>query len=63
MGVNPIWLALLIAIKLQTGFLTPPMGFALFFLRGVAPPQVSTADIYRGALPFIAVQMMVLVLV
>ena len=63
MGVHPIWLAVLIAVKLQTGFLTPPLGFALFFLRGVAPPQVSTADIYRGALPFIAIQLVVLGLV
>lgn len=63
MGVHPIWLAVLIAVKLQTGFLTPPLGFALFFLRGVAPPEVSTAEIYRGAIPFIAIQLVVLGLV
>jgi len=63
MGINPIWLTVLIAIKLQTGFLTPPLGFALFFLRSVAPRQVTTADIYRGALPFLAIQVIVLALV
>jgi TRAP-type mannitol/chloroaromatic compound transport system permease large subunit len=55
MGFDPIWLGILIAINLQTSFLTPPFGFALFYLRGVAPPEVATADIYRGVIPFIAI--------
>jgi len=60
MGVDPLWLAILIAINLQTSFLTPPFGFALFYLRGVAPPGVETAQIYRGALPFIGLQLLAL---
>ncbi|MEQ8858272.1 MAG: TRAP transporter large permease subunit [Pseudomonadales bacterium] len=60
MGVDPVWLGVLIAINLQTSFLTPPFGFALFYLRGVAPPTVSTGDIYRGAAPFVALQLLVL---
>jgi TRAP-type mannitol/chloroaromatic compound transport system permease large subunit len=56
MGHDPIWLAVLIAINLQTSFLTPPFGFSLFYLRGAAPPQVTTGDIYRGVIPFIALQ-------
>ena len=60
MGVDPIWLGVMMAINLQTSFLTPPFGFALFYLRGVAPPQVKTSDIYRGALPFVAIQLLAL---
>lgn len=60
MGLDPIWLAIMIAINLQTSFLTPPFGFALFYLRGVAPAEVATADIYRGVIPFIAIQLLVL---
>ena len=56
MGLDPIWLGVLIAINLQTSFLTPPFGFALFYLRGVAPPQVATVDIYRGVVPFVFLQ-------
>ena len=56
MGVDPVWLGVMMAINLQTSFLTPPFGFALFYLRGVAPASVRTAEIYRGALPFIALQ-------
>ena len=56
MGLDPVWLGVLIAINLQTSFLTPPFGFALFYLRGVAPPQVSTMDIYRGVVPFVFLQ-------
>ncbi len=56
MGVDPVWLGIMIAINLQTSFLTPPFGFALFYLRGVAPASVSTGAIYRGVLPFIAIQ-------
>jgi len=62
MGVDPVWLGVMIAINLQTSFLTPPFGFALFYLRGVAPPEVKTADIYRGAMPFVALQLGLLVL-
>lgn len=62
MGLDPIWLGVLIAINLQTSFLTPPFGFSLFYLRGVAPPTVSTRQIYTGAIPFIALQLATLVL-
>lgn len=57
MGLDPVWLGIMIAINLQTSFLTPPFGFALFYLRGVAPAHVMTADIYRGVLPFIIIQL------
>ncbi|WP_198147351.1 TRAP transporter large permease [Gilvimarinus polysaccharolyticus] len=60
MGIDPIWLGIMIAINLQTSFLTPPFGFALFYLRGVAPDSVATADIYRGVAPFIALQLCLL---
>jgi len=63
MGVDPVWLGVVMAINLQTSFLTPPFGFALFYLRGVAPPEVKTMDIYRGVLPFIALQILMLLLV
>jgi len=62
MGVDPIWLGVMIAVNLQTSFLTPPFGFALFYLRGVAPRDVSTTAIYRGVLPFIAIQLLMLAL-
>lgn len=62
MGLDPVWLGIMIAINLQTSFLTPPFGFALFYLRGVAPPSVSTAQIYRGAIPFVAIQLLALLL-
>jgi tripartite ATP-independent transporter DctM subunit len=61
MGVDPIWLGIMIALNLQTSFLTPPFGFALFYLRGVAPESVSTGAIYRGVVPFILLQLAVLV--
>lgn len=60
MGLDPVWLGIMIAVNLQTSFLTPPFGFALFYLRGVAPPEVATADIYRGVIPFIIIQLLVL---
>ena len=63
LGIAPVWFAILIAMNLQTSFLTPPFGFSLFYLRGVAPPSVTTAQIYRGVLPFIGVQIVGLVLV
>jgi len=56
MGHDPVWLSILIAINLQTSFLTPPFGFSLFYLRGAAPKEISTGQIYRGVLPFIALQ-------
>lgn len=62
MGLDPVWLGIMIAINLQTSFLTPPFGFALFYLRGVAPPSVTTAQIYRGAVPFVAIQLLALLL-
>jgi len=61
MGLDPVWLGVMIAINLQTSFLTPPFGFALFYLRGVSPPEVRTADIYRGVLPFVIIQLAMLV--
>ncbi|WP_321275778.1 TRAP transporter large permease subunit [Thiomicrorhabdus indica] len=61
MGVDPIWLGIMIAINLQTAFLTPPFGFALFYLKGVAPPELKTMDLYKGVIPFIAIQLGVLV--
>ena len=60
MGVDPIWLGVLIAVNLQTSFLTPPFGFALFYLRGVAPDSIATASIYKGVMPFIALQLLLL---
>jgi TRAP-type mannitol/chloroaromatic compound transport system permease large subunit len=60
MGLDPVWLGIMIAINLQTSFLTPPFGFALFYLRGVAPPELSTGQIYRGVVPFIAIQLFAL---
>jgi len=56
MGFDPVWLGILIAVNLQTSFLTPPFGFALFYLRGVAPESLPTSEIYRGVIPFIALQ-------
>jgi len=63
LGINPVWYAILIAMNLQTSFLTPPFGFSLFYLRGVAPPSVRTIDIYKGVIPFIAIQLVVLAIV
>ena len=63
LGMPPIWVAILIAINLQTSFLTPPFGFSLFYLRGVAPEQVRTIDIYRGILPFVLLQIIAIILV
>ena len=61
MGVDPIWLGIMIALNLQTSFLTPPFGFALFYLRGVAPETVATGAIYRGVVPFIILQLLLMV--
>lgn len=63
LGIDLIWYGVILGANLQTSFLTPPFGFALFYLRGVAPPEVTTSDIYRGAIPFILLQMLVLVLI
>lgn len=62
MGFDPIWLGIMIAINLQTSFLTPPFGFALFYLRGVAPDSVKTTAIYRGVMPFIGIQLLMLII-
>ena len=62
MGLDPVWLGIMIAINLQTSFLTPPFGFALFYLRGVAPPTVSTGQIYRGVIPFVGIQIFALII-
>jgi len=59
-GLNPVWFAILIAMNLQTSFLTPPFGFSLFYLKGVAPPEVKTTQIYRGVVPFIIIQVSIL---
>ena len=59
--MNPVWLAVMMAVNLQTSFMHPPFGVALFYLRGVAPPEVRTADIYRGIVPFVAIQLFALV--
>ena len=62
MGVDPVWLGVMMAINLQTSFLTPPFGFALFYLRGAAPESVRTSEIYRGAIPFVIIQLIMLAL-
>jgi tripartite ATP-independent transporter DctM subunit len=62
MGFDPVWLGVMIAINLQTSFLTPPFGFALFYLRGVTPPEIKTIDIYKGVIPFIIMQLLLLVI-
>ncbi len=61
LGLDPVWLGIMIAMNLQTSFLTPPFGFALFYLRGVAPPEVTTMHIYRGVVPFVVMQLLMLV--
>jgi TRAP-type mannitol/chloroaromatic compound transport system permease large subunit len=62
MGLDPVWLGVMIAINLQTSFLTPPFGFALFYLRGVAPATVETSAMYRGVIPFIVMQLILMLL-
>jgi len=63
LGFDPVWLAILMALNLQTSFLTPPFGFALFYLRGAAPDEIETMDIWRGAVPFIGLQVAMIILV
>ena len=58
-----LWVGVLIALNLQTSFLTPPFGFALFYLKGVTPPEVSTSQIYKGIVPFILIQLLIVILV
>ena len=62
-GFDPVWIAIMIAMVLQTSFLTPPFGFSLFYLRGVAPKEISTKDIYKGVMPFIIIQIIAIVIV
>jgi tripartite ATP-independent transporter DctM subunit len=62
-GFDPVWLGVVIGVNLQTSFLTPPFGFALFYLRGVAPPEIKTLDIYRGVIPFVTLQLIGLTLI
>ncbi len=63
LGFDPVWLGVMMAINLQTSFLTPPFGFALFYLRGVAPDTVRTVQIYRGVVPFVAIQILALIII
>jgi TRAP-type mannitol/chloroaromatic compound transport system permease large subunit len=63
MDLNPVWLGVMIALNLQTSFLTPPFGFSLFYLRGVAPKEVTTMHIYKGVMPFIVIQVITLALI
>ncbi len=63
MGFDPVWLAMLLAINLQTSFLTPPFGFSLFYLRGVADASIKTSQIYKGVIPFILIQLLILIIV
>ena len=61
LGFDPVWIGILIAMVLQTSFLTPPFGFSLFYLRGVAPKNISTFEIYNGVYPFIGIQVLVII--
>jgi len=61
MDLNPVWLGIMFAVNLQTSFLTPPLGYALFYLRAVAPPEVKTMQIYRGVVPFVFIQLLMLI--
>ena len=62
MGIDLIWIGILLAVNLQTSFLTPPFGFALFYLKGVAPPEVKTSHLYQGIIPFVLIQIAFLIL-
>ena len=62
LGFDPVWLGIMMALNLQTSFLTPPFGFALFYLRGVAPDSLKTMEIYKGALPFVLIQIVLIAL-
>ena len=63
LGFDPLWIGILIALVLQTSFITPPFGFSLFYLRGVLPQSVKTTDIYKGIIPFLFIQLLLVVLV
>ena len=63
LGLDLVWYGVVLGANLQTSFLTPPFGFALFYLRSVAPPEVTTGDIYRGAIPFVLLQVLVMLLI
>ena len=63
LGIDLVWFGVMVALNLQTSFLTPPFGFSLFYLRGVTPDDVPTSAIYRGALPFIGIQIFAIVLI
>jgi tripartite ATP-independent transporter DctM subunit len=63
LGIDPVWFGVMIAMNLQTSFLTPPFGFAIFYLRGVCPPEITTLQMYRGVVPFVAIQIVALALV
>ena len=63
MGIDLVWFGVMLGMNLQTSFLTPPFGFALFYLRGVTPEEIPTSTIYRGVLPFIGIQLIGLVLI
>ena len=63
MGIDPIWLGILIAINLQTSFLTPPFGFAIFYLKSVLPKNINTIDIYKGVIPFIIIQIITIIII
>jgi TRAP-type mannitol/chloroaromatic compound transport system permease large subunit len=62
LGFDPVWFGVLYAVNLQISFLSPPFGYALFYLKGVAPPEITTTDVWRGAAPFLALQFIGLVL-
>ena len=62
LGFDPIWFGVLVGVNMQLSFLTPPFGYALFFLKGVAPPEISTVDVWKGAVPFVGLQFIGLVL-
>ncbi len=63
LGIDPVWFGVMLAMNLQTSFLTPPFGFSLFYLRSVAPASIPTSAIYRGVLPFIALQILMVIMV
>ena len=63
MGIDPIWLGILIAINLQTSFLTPPFGFAIFYLKSVIPKEINTLEIYKGVIPFILIQVITIIII
>jgi TRAP-type mannitol/chloroaromatic compound transport system permease large subunit len=62
-GYDPVWFCILLAVNLQTSFLTPPFGFSLFYLKAVTPPEVTTGDIYRGIIPFVLFQLIGLAII